>query len=144
VRLSPVLPRQSYYEPISPLFNSVDVFLPIHSLHQEDYWLPKAESRRFAWPSEFSSFVSWGWWLRRLALDRDHCVRAGFANTESLLSAAKKFTVPRLGKLTDRVMLLNIFDRTNLIRPANGIGVIQSAYGPRISVNKAVTIPLFQ
>jgi outer membrane receptor protein involved in Fe transport len=76
-------------------------------------------------------------------------LRAGFANTESLpdvwqvnLSAAKEFMVPWLGKVTDRVMLLNIFDRTNLIRPANGIGVFQSAYGPRITVYNAVTIPL--
>jgi len=54
----------SYYEPVSPFFYSVDVFLPIHSLHQEDYWLPKAESWRFAWPSVSSWFVPWGWWLR--------------------------------------------------------------------------------
>ncbi|MGH7932863.1 MAG: hypothetical protein ACREQN_06795 [Candidatus Binataceae bacterium] len=53
-----------YYEPISALFYSVDVFLPIHSLHQEDYWLPKAEPWRFAWPSASSWFVPWGWWLR--------------------------------------------------------------------------------
>jgi hypothetical protein len=57
------------------------------------------------------------------------------------LSAAKEFTVPRLGKVADRVMLLNIFDRTNLIRPANGIGVFQSAYGPRITVYNALTLP---
>jgi hypothetical protein len=40
------------------------------------------------------------------------------------LSAAKEFTVPRLGKVTDRVMLLNIFDRTNLIpQPRSPAGV---------------------
>jgi hypothetical protein len=56
--------EESFYEPISALFYSVDVFLPIHSLHQEEYWLPKAESWRFAWPSESTWFVPWGWWLR--------------------------------------------------------------------------------
>jgi len=45
---------------------------------------------------------------------------------------------------TNRVTLLNIFDRTNLIRPSNGIGVFQAAYGPRITVYNALTIPLPQ
>ena len=34
------------------------------------------------------------------------------------------------------------FDRTNLIRPANGIGVFQAAYGPRITIYDAVTLTL--
>ena len=33
--------------------------------------------------------------------------------------------------LTNRLTLLNVFDRVNLIRPANGIGIFQSAYAPR-------------
>jgi hypothetical protein len=74
-------------------------------------------------------------------------LRAGFANSDSLpdvwqvnLSTVREFTLPRLGKVTDRVMLLNIFHRNNLIRPANGIGVFQSAYGPRITVYNALTV----
>ena len=50
--------------------------------------------------------------------------------------------IPSLGKFTNRIVLLNIFDRTNLIRPANGIGVFQAAYGPRITVYDALTLPL--
>jgi len=76
-------------------------------------------------------------------------LRAGFANTEGLpnvwqvnLSAARQLSVPWLGHITDRVTLLNIFDRTNLIRPASGIGVFQSAYAPRITVYNTLTIPL--
>ena len=76
-------------------------------------------------------------------------LRGGFANQTQLpkvwqfnLSAAKDFTVGGLGKFTNRIVLLNIFDRTNLIRPANGIGVFQAAYGPRISVYDALTVPL--
>jgi hypothetical protein len=45
------------------------------------------------------------------------------------LSAARDFVIPGIGKFNDRVILLNIFDRSNLIRPANGIGVFQTAYG---------------
>jgi outer membrane receptor for ferrienterochelin and colicins len=76
-------------------------------------------------------------------------LRGGFANQTQLpkvwqfnLSAARDFVIPGFGKFTDRIVLLNLFDRTNLIRPANGIGVFQAAYGPRITVYNALTIPL--
>jgi hypothetical protein len=76
-------------------------------------------------------------------------LRGGFANTDQLpvvwqinLGAVKKFTVPAIGELENRIALINIFDRTNLIRPATGIGVFQSAYGPRISLYDGLTVPL--
>jgi Carboxypeptidase regulatory-like domain/TonB-dependent Receptor Plug Domain len=76
-------------------------------------------------------------------------LRAGFADLESLphvvqtdLSGERSFNVPKLGEITDRITLLNIFDRTNLIRPAEGIGIFQAAYGPRITVYDTLTIPL--
>ncbi len=76
-------------------------------------------------------------------------LRGGFANQEQLpkvwqfnLSASRFFNIPGLGQIENRIVLLNIFDRTNLIRPANGIGVFQAAYGPRITVYNALTIPL--
>ena len=58
------------------------------------------------------------------------------------LSAARDFVIPGFGRFNNRVVLLNIFDRTNLIRPSNGIGVFQAAYGPRITVYDMLTIPL--
>ncbi len=76
-------------------------------------------------------------------------LRGGFANENQLpkvwqfnLSAARNFVIPGLGTFTNRIVLINIFDRTNLIRPANGIGVFQAAYGPRITVYDALTVPL--
>lgn len=76
-------------------------------------------------------------------------LRGGFANTDQLpvvwqvnLGATRRFKVPHLGELENRITLINIFDRTNLIRPATGIGVFQSAYGPRISLYDGVTVPL--
>jgi hypothetical protein len=76
-------------------------------------------------------------------------LRGGFADLESLphvvqvdLSAQRSFQVPHVGEVTDRITLLNIFDRTNLIRPAEGIGIFQAAYGPRITVYDTLTIPL--
>ena len=46
------------------------------------------------------------------------------------------------GQIHKSDRFLNILDRTNLIRPANGIGVFQAAYGPRITVYDALTLPL--
>ncbi len=76
-------------------------------------------------------------------------LRGGFADLESLphvvqvdLSALRSFQMPGLGEVTDRITLLNIFDRTNLIRPAEGIGIFQAAYGPRITVYDTLTVPL--
>ena len=76
-------------------------------------------------------------------------LRGGFANQHQLpkvwqfnLSAARTFDVPRIGKVENRIILENIFDRTNLIRPATGIGVFQAGYGPRITVYNALRIPL--
>ena len=76
-------------------------------------------------------------------------LRGGFADLESLphvvqadLSGQRSFEVPHIGEVTDRITLLNIFDRTNLIRPAEGIGIFQAAYGPRITVYDTLTIPL--
>ena len=76
-------------------------------------------------------------------------LRGGFADLKSLphvvqvdLGAQRSFAVPHIGEVTDRITLLNIFDRTNLIRPVGGIGVFQAAYGPRITVYDTVTIPL--
>jgi outer membrane receptor protein involved in Fe transport len=76
-------------------------------------------------------------------------LRGGFANRTQLpkvwqfnLSAAKSLDVPLLGRIENRVILLNVFDRINLIRPSTGIGVFQAAYGPRVTVYDALTIPL--
>lgn len=74
-------------------------------------------------------------------------LRAGFADTEHLpnvfqvnVSAQRAFHVPGIGQLIERVTVENLFDRTNLIRPAEGIGIFQSAYGPRITVFNTISL----
>ena len=90
--------------------------------------IPRAEAFwRAHWPDAGESFAD----LQSLP----HVVQAD-------LSGQRSFKVPYIGEVTDRITLLNIFDRTNLIRPVGGIGVFQAAYGPRITVYEAVTIPL--
>jgi hypothetical protein len=75
-------------------------------------------------------------------------LRAGFADLEPLPTVVQinagvlgEFKVPVVGKVTDRLTVLNALDRVNLIRPAEGIGIFQSAYGPRFTVLNTVTIP---
>jgi hypothetical protein len=65
-------------------------------------------------------------------------LRGGFADSEQLpqviqvnLSAERTVHIAGMGELSNRLALLNVFDRTNLIRPAEGIGIFQSAYTPR-------------
>jgi hypothetical protein len=68
-------------------------------------------------------------------------LRGDFADLERLpsvtqfnLSAERSIRIAGVGQLTNRVSLLNLLDRVNLIRPAEGIGIFQSAYGPRFTV----------
>ena len=56
------------------------------------------------------------------------------------VSAERAFEVPGVGVLTNRLAVLNVFDRTNLIRPAEGIGIFQSAYGPRLTLYDTLTL----
>lgn len=58
------------------------------------------------------------------------------------LGISRKFEIPGLGTGSNRITFMNLFDRTNLIRPADGIGVFQTAYGPRFTIMDTLTIPL--
>jgi len=70
----------------------------------------------------------------------------GFANTVPLPSTFQVNVGLERGfeiagyRFSDRLTMLNLFDRTNLIRPAGGLGVFQSAYGPRFTVYDALTV----
>jgi outer membrane receptor protein involved in Fe transport len=75
-------------------------------------------------------------------------LRAGFADLEPLptviqinAGAQIAFHVPMIGQVTDRLTILNLLNRVNLIRPPEGIGIFQSAYGPRLTVLNTLTIP---
>ncbi len=75
-------------------------------------------------------------------------LRAGFADLEKLPTVVQinagvqgAFNVPVVGKVTDRLTILNLLDRVNLIRPAEGIGIFQSAYGPRFTLLNTLSIP---
>lgn len=76
-------------------------------------------------------------------------LRAGFADLEPLpnvfqlnVGIERTFDIGGVGQVSDRLTLLNVLDRTNLIRPSEGIGIFQSAYGPRFTVFDALTMPL--
>ena len=75
-------------------------------------------------------------------------LRGGFADDEQLpqvvqinASAQRSFELPGGRKVVDRLTILNLFDRVNLIRPSEGIGIFQSAYGPRFTVMNSLTVP---
>ena len=73
--------------------------------------------------------------------------RAGFADLEQLprvfqanISLERRIRVPGVGVVLNRVTIENALDRVNLIRPADGIGIFQAAYGPRFTVFDALTL----
>jgi hypothetical protein len=74
-------------------------------------------------------------------------LRSGFADTDKLphviqvnMSVERSIEVPGVGLLSNRLAVLNLFDRVNLIRPADGIGIFQSAYGPRRTLYYTLTL----
>lgn len=74
-------------------------------------------------------------------------LRSGFADLEQLptivqldVSAERSWPVPGLGVLSSRITVLDVFDRVNLIRPAEGIGIFQSAYAPRRTLYGSITL----
>jgi hypothetical protein len=76
-------------------------------------------------------------------------LRAGFADIQRLpnvfqvnVGIERKFDIDGVGEISNRLTVLNIFDRINLIRPSEGIGIFQSAYEPRFTIFDAVTVPL--
>jgi hypothetical protein len=75
-------------------------------------------------------------------------LHGGFADHEVLPYVAqlngaveRSFQVPGVGRIVNRLTIVNLFDRTNLIRPAEGIGIFQAAYAPRFTVQDSLTIP---
>jgi hypothetical protein len=96
-----------------------------------------------------SAGAAYAWELWSLSVDGlfSSGLRAGFADLEQLphvfqVNAAvqRAFRIPGVGKLTNRLAILNLTDRVNLIRPAEGIGIFQAAYGPRFTVLDSVTL----
>lgn len=73
----------------------------------------------------------------------------GFANTQQEpawwwlnCGLQRTFSTGWLGNVTDRIIIQNMFDRTNLLRPQSGIGIFQAMYAPRLAVYNAISIPL--
>jgi hypothetical protein len=96
-----------------------------------------------------SAGASYRWQAWSLNLDGIYSsgLRAGFADLERLpevvqlnLSVERSFQIAGLGVLTNRIAVLNLLDRVNLIRPAEGIGIFQSAYGPRLTAFDTLSI----
>jgi outer membrane cobalamin receptor len=95
-----------------------------------------------------ASGATYDWKPYKLSVQANYTsgLDTGFANTVPLPSTfqvnvgiERSFEIAGI-PFSDRLSLLNIFDRTNLIRPAGGLGVFESAYGPRFTVYDALTV----
>jgi len=95
-----------------------------------------------------SSGATYDWKPYKFSVQTDYTsgLDTGFGNTVPLPSTfqvnvgiERAFEIDGR-QMSNRLTLLNIFDRTNLIRPSGGLGVFQSAYAPRFTIYDAVTI----
>jgi hypothetical protein len=96
-----------------------------------------------------SGGVSYAWGPYAFNLDGLYSsgLRGDFADLERLpsvtqfnFSAEYSSHIAGVGELTNRVGILNLLDRVNLIRPAEGIGIFQSAYGPRLTIFDSISL----
>ena len=87
-----------------------------------------------------SGGAAYRWLGTRYSLDMifGSGLREGFANTASLpsytqfdASASRSFSLPGIGDITARFVIVNLFDRVYEIRNGTGIGVGAPQYGPR-------------
>jgi hypothetical protein len=92
-----------------------------------------------------------GYDARSFALSADAIyssgLAGGFADTETLpqvlqfnVSAQRSFSPAGMPPIDLRFSLLNLFDRINEIRSAQGIGIFQAAYGARRTMYGAITL----
>ncbi len=96
-----------------------------------------------------STGATYAWRAWSLSLDGIYSsgLRGGFADQVQLpkviqvnASLQRAFEIPGVGRVVDRLTVLNLFDKVNLIRPAEGIGIFQSAYGPRLTVMDSLSL----
>ncbi|MBF6568552.1 MAG: TonB-dependent receptor [Candidatus Binataceae bacterium] len=106
------------------------------------------DHQQFYTASAWAAYT-WGPYLFSLDGTYGSGLRAGFANTAQVpfnwtinLGAARSFDVSRVGKVTARLVLINAFDRTNILREGTGIGVFVPAYGPRQAFYGSISVPL--
>ncbi len=93
--------------------------------------------------------ATWRGWAFSLDGIFSSGLRGGFDDEQELphvyqvnFGVEHTFHVPGIGTLTERISVLNVLDRINLIRPAEGIGIFQAAYGPRRTLYDTITLPL--
>jgi outer membrane receptor protein involved in Fe transport len=106
------------------------------------------DHQQFYTASGWANYV-WGPYLFSIDGLYGSGLRSGFANTAQVpwnwqinLGIARTFMMPEIGPATMRVALINIFDRTNLLRTGSGVGIFAPAYGPRFAAYAGLSIPL--
>jgi outer membrane receptor protein involved in Fe transport len=95
-----------------------------------------------------SAGVSYKWHATTLSADLLYGsgLRRGFANTEHLpgytqvnLALVQAFSLPGLGKLEGRIVVINAFDQSYELRDGTGIGVGAPQFGPRRALYGGLT-----
>ncbi len=122
-------------------------FTPAELTYADSHYI-YLDHQQFYTASAWAAY-SWGPYLFSLDGAYGSGLRAGFANTGEVpfnwtldLGAARSFDISGAGKMTARVVLINVFDRTNILREGTGIGIFEPAYGPRQALYGSISVPL--
>jgi outer membrane cobalamin receptor len=100
--------------------------------------------------AELSSGITYQW--RPLTFSLDAVYSSGLRTSNNYVDDTRlptvfqvnagvlwAFSIPWIGQFSNRVTILDLFDKINLIRPQGGIGIFQSSYGPRFTVYDTLT-----
>ena len=112
-----------------------------------NHWITTDDDQMFT--ASAGASYRWRGWLLMMDSIWGSGYRRGFANTGELppilqfdVAVARSFELPRVGQVTGRISVVNLFDHRYEIRNGTGIGVFSPQWGPRRAVYVGLRIPL--
>ncbi len=122
-------------------------FPPDQLAYVASHYIPRSQAQVYT----SSGQVGYRWrdWLFTADSFYGSGLWGGFANTFEFpatwqvdAAVAHSLTLPEVGQSVARLMVINVFNRTNLLQNGTGLGVFAPAYLPRLAVYAALRVPL--
>ncbi len=122
-------------------------FPPDQLAYVAGHYIPRSQAQVYTSSGQVG--YRWGNWLFTADSFYGSGLWGGFANTQEFpptwqvdAAVAHSLMLPEVGQSVARLMVINVFDRTNLLQNGTGLGVFAPAYLPRLAVYLALKVPL--
>jgi hypothetical protein len=122
-------------------------FPPDQLAYVAGHYIPRSQAQVYTSSGQVG--YRWRGWLFTADSFYGSGLWGGFANTFEFpptwqvdAAVAHSLTLPGIGQSVARLMVINVFDRTNLLQNGTGLGVFAPAYLPRLAVYGALRVPL--